>query len=104
VSTGYRLLIACGVVALCLAAFGIWRIAQLPVQPTHPARARVVAIAPNEGHFHVDRNFVFVRNKTGFGQFSIVDSELHCRVGDEVTVQQQGVTLTRLPSTCREGR
>jgi hypothetical protein len=90
-----------GAVALVLAAFGMWRIGRSPAAVAHPAVATVVAIAPAEGHFHVDRNSVSVRNSDGSGQFSIVDAELHCKVGDRVQVQQQGATLTRLPGTCR---
>lgn len=96
-----RWLAAITALALFLAAVGIWRIGKMPAQPDYPALATVVAIAPAEGHFHVDRNSVFVRNKDGFGEFSIIDAELHCKVGDQVRVRQQGSMLTRLPTTCK---
>jgi hypothetical protein len=44
---------------------------------------------------------IVVRNAHGTGQFSMHDADVRCRVGDQVPVQQQGVTLTRAARTCR---
>jgi purine nucleoside permease len=75
-----------------------WR---MPVQPAHPAMARVVAIAAHESKFGAYLDTIDVRNATGTGGFSMKFSEVHCHVGDLVPVKQQGVTLTRVAKTCR---
>jgi hypothetical protein len=75
-----------------------WRV---PLQPAHPAMARVVAIAAHESKFGAYRDTIDVRNATGTGDFSMQFDQVHCRVGDLVPVQQQGVTLTPVAKTCR---
>lgn len=75
--------------------------AALPPQPKHPAMARVVAIGAWEGKFRADMDHIVVRNAHATGQFSMPDADVRCRVGDEVPVEQQGVTLTRAARTCR---
>jgi hypothetical protein len=42
-----------------------------------------------------------VRNKHAFGQFSVLDADVKCEVGDEVPVLQQGASLYRVAETCR---
>jgi len=83
------------------ASVAIFHFAALPVQPAHPAMARVVAIGAWEGKFRADLDHIVVRNAHGTGQFSMHDADVRCRVGDQVPVQQQGVTLTRAARTCR---
>ena len=75
--------------------------AAMPVQPKHRATARVVAIAAWEAKFRASRNTIVVRNAHGTGEFSMPFNEVRCNVGDEVPVEQQGVTLTRAAKTCR---
>ena len=75
--------------------------ATMPVQPKHPAMARVFAISANEGKFHANLDYIVVRNATGTGQFRMLDDEVRCRVGDQVPVEQQGIVLTRTGRTCR---
>lgn len=87
-----------------LAAFAavIWHVAKLPIQPAHPAIARVVAIRPWEaGRFYYDRDEIVLRNAHGVGQFSMRDNQVSCKVGDEVSVEQRGVTLVPVASTCK---
>jgi hypothetical protein len=79
----------------------MFEFAGMPEQPAHPAMARVVAIKPSDSKFHADRDYIVVRNARGTGEFSMYDGELRCRVGDEVPVEQRGITLTRTPRTCR---
>ena len=79
----------------------MFEFAGLPEQPAHPAMAWVVAIKPSDSKLHAERDYVFVRNARGTGEFSMHDHEVRCMVGDEVPVQQRGVTLTRTPKTCR---
>jgi hypothetical protein len=73
----------------------------MPVQPIHPAIARVVAIAPWAAKFRADRDTIVLRNARATGQFSMHNGEVRCHVGDRVPVQQQGVVLTPVPKTCR---
>ena len=63
--------------------------------------ARVVAIAAWEAKFRASRDTIVVRNAHGTGEFSMPFNEVRCNVGDEVPVEQQGVTLTRTSKTCR---
>jgi hypothetical protein len=75
--------------------------AGMPVQPAHPAMARVVAIKAWESKFGAYLDTIDVRNATGNGDFSMQFNQVHCRVGDLVPVQQQGVTLMPVAKTCR---
>lgn len=99
-SLGKLSLIAAILVALAL-AFAISRIAQLPAQPAHPAVARVVAIVPVEGRWYANYDRIVVRAPDGTGQFAMLHADVRCDIGDEVPVEQRGVTLTRLQKTCR---
>ena len=73
----------------------------MPLQPAHPATARVFAIKAWDARFRAGRDYIVVRNAHGTGQFSMPDADVRCQVGDQVPVQQQGVTLTRVARTCR---
>ena len=86
------------VVALAVVAF---QFSRLPLQPRHPAMARVVAIAAWEGKLYAYNDNIVVRNAHGTGQFTMRDVDVRCHVGDIVPVQQQGITLTRAAGTCR---
>ena len=79
----------------------MFQFAGQPVQPVHPATARVVAIKPSDSYFHPYRDTIVVRNARGTGEFSMQDGDVHCVVGDQVPVRQQGITLTRVAKTCR---
>lgn len=74
---------------------------EMPLQPVRPAMARVVAIRGWEGRLRADRDTIVIRNAHGTGQFSMRDVEVRCKVGDQVPVEQQGVTLRRVAKTCR---
>jgi hypothetical protein len=63
--------------------------------------ARVVAIKGWEGKIYAGKDWIVVRNAHSTGQFSMWNGEVRCKVGDEVPVQQQGITLSRTPKTCR---
>ena len=79
----------------------IFHFARMPLQPVRPAMARVVRISPHDGRFGASWDYIVVRNARGTGQFSMWDPEVRCHVGDQVPVQQQGITLTRTARTCR---
>ena len=79
----------------------VFHFARMPVQPVHPAMARVVAIAAVEGRFYADRDTIVIRNAHGTGGFRMRDAEVRCHVGDLVPAEQQGVTLRRVAQTCR---
>lgn len=87
------ILVACGLV--------IWPFAGLPVQPAHVAIARVEAIVPQEGRFHANVDRIYLRNSRGSEYFSLLFSDDHCQVGEQVPVEQRGTTLTPLPTTCK---
>lgn len=91
------------VVLLVAVALGVavWQISRQPPLPPHPAIARVVAIAPVESRWYANRDRIVVRSAHGTGQFEMIHSDVRCDVGDEVPVEQRGITLTRLPKTCR---
>jgi hypothetical protein len=97
-----RLLI--GVVAavvLGAGAFGVWRVSQLPLRPARRAMARVEAIKAIDSRVRFSGDWVYVRNDHAFGQFSMLDADVKCEVGDEVPVLQQGAALSRVAETCR---
>jgi len=94
------LLILLGLAAAMLLVIGL-RVERLPLQPVHPAMARVVAVTAHVGRFHGDLDFVDLRNARGVGQFSMRDAELRCHVGDLVPVEQRGTTLRPVAKTCR---
>ncbi|MGN6590682.1 MAG: hypothetical protein ACTHKE_10360 [Sphingomicrobium sp.] len=79
----------------------LYHFSKLPVQPKHPAIARVVVISPHDGRYDTEWDYIVVRNASGTGQFSMRHSEITCSVGDEVPVDQQGITLKRAAKTCR---
>jgi hypothetical protein len=89
---------SCGVVPLALVA---WRVSTLPEQPALLARARVVAITPAAGRLYADRDDIDLRNQHGFGHFRRRNNQVRCKVGDEVDVEQRGITLTPVASTCK---
>jgi hypothetical protein len=95
-------LIVFGVLLLVACSFVVWRFAQLPLQPAHPAVARVVAIVPVTPRLYADRDQVFMRNGSGTGYFSLRAAEDRCRVGEWVKVEQRGTALKPLATTCRE--
>jgi hypothetical protein len=94
-------LILTGLIVCSAFALAIWRISDLPLQPARQSVARVVAIVPGEGRLRANRDRIVVRTAHGTGQFEMPHSDIRCDVGDEVPVEQQGITLTRLPKTCR---
>jgi hypothetical protein len=94
------LLTMCGLVAVPLGVL-VFNFAGLPEQPPHPALARVVAINPHDSRIHADRDTIVVRNAHGTGEFSMHDAEVRCVVGDQVPVEQRGLTLTPTSKTCR---
>ena len=79
----------------------MFKFAGLPEQPARAALARVVAIKPSDSRIHADRDTIVVRNARGTGEFSMHDGDVRCVVGDQVPVEQRGVTLTRTAKTCR---
>jgi hypothetical protein len=93
-----------GVLLLLAAAgaFEAWRISRLPPQPAHRTTARVESIKAIDSKVRFGGDWIFVRNDHGFGQFSMPGPDVTCEVGDQVPVLQRGVTLTRLPETCRQ--
>lgn len=96
-----RSLVLVALVAFFALALTVWRISQLPLQPPHPAIARVAAIVPVESRWYANRDRIVVRTAHGTGQFEMIHSDVRCDVGDEVPVEQRGITLTRVPKTCR---
>lgn len=91
-----------GLLALLACAFLIWKIAGLPLQPAHVVAARVIAIASvSSGAGRPPRTYIVIRNAHGTGQFVLSAPEVRCAVGQDVNVQQRGITLTPLPTTCR---
>ena len=91
-----------GLLALAAGALLVWRVAELPLQQAHVATARVIAIAlVGSGTARPPRAYIVVRNAHGTGQFALPDPEVRCEVGQDVRVQQQGITLTPLPTTCK---
>ena len=88
-------------VLLTMCGILVFNFAGLPDQPSHPALARVVAINPRDTRFYADRDTIVVRNAHGTGEFSMRDAEVRCVVGDQVPVEQRGLTLTRTQKTCR---
>ena len=78
-----------------------YHFSKMPLQPVHPAMARVVAIAPWGGKFHADRDTIVIRNAHGTGELILREGEVRCRVGDVVPVEQQGVSLRPVARTCR---
>ena len=96
------LLVGLGSLVVIAGALLIWRIVELPIQPAHVTVARVVAVTPTGfGGTRPPRTRVAVRNAHGTGQFVFLDSDVRCEVGQDVKVEQRGVTLTPLPATCR---
>lgn len=75
--------------------------AGMPEQPKRPATATVTAIVPHGGRLRPNLDEIVVRNAHGTGQFTMPNADVRCRVGDQVPVQQQGVTITRAAGTCR---
>jgi len=92
-----------GLIGLVACALLIWRTADLPLQPAHVAMARVIAVTPGvgSGAGRQPHTYIVVRNAHGTGQFALFDPEVRCEVGQDVKVQQEGITLTPLPTTCR---
>jgi hypothetical protein len=92
-----------GLVALSAGALLIWRIAELPRQPAHITRARVIAVAPGAGSGvgRLPLTYIVIRNAHATGQFDLREPEVRCEVGQNVQVRQRGVTLTPLPTTCK---
>ena len=92
-----------GLLALVTIALLIWRIAELHLQPAHVAMARVIAVAPGvgSGTGRPPLTYIVIRNAHGTGQFVLSQPEVRCEVGQDVEVQQRGITLTPLPTTCR---
>src|SRR5206468_10879289 len=86
-------------VVLGAGAFGAWRVSQLPLQPAHRAMARVEAIKAIDSRVRFSGDWVYVRNDHAFGQFSMLDADVKCEVGDEVPVLQQGAALSRVAET-----
>jgi hypothetical protein len=96
-----RILLGSGALIIAATGFAIWEVWQLPLQPARTAMARVTDITPSCFRCDPQKDEIFVRNERGFGGFGMFDSEVRCRVGDEVPVRQQGTDLTPLPNTCR---
>src|SRR5690242_20981620 len=96
-SMGKRILIGIAVLLLSAGTFGIWRVSQLPLQPSHRMMARVESIKAIDSRVRFSGDWIYVRNGHAFGQFSMLDADVTCEVGNEVPVLQQGITLTRLP-------
>lgn len=96
-----NIVVAVAVVFATAVAFGVWRVSQLPLQPVHRAMARVEAIKAIDSRVRFSGDWVYVRNDHAFGQFSMLDADVKCEVGDEVPVLQQGVSLYRVAETCR---
>ena len=92
-----------GLIALAACAVLIWRLAGLHLQPAHVAMARVISISPGvgSGAGRQPLTYIVIRNVHGTGQFVLSQPEVRCEVGQEVEVQQRGITLTPLPTTCR---
>jgi hypothetical protein len=63
--------------------------------------ARVEAIKGIDSRVRFSGDWIYVRNKHAFGQFSMLDADVNCEVGDEVPVLQQGASLYRVAETCR---
>jgi hypothetical protein len=80
-------------------AWLVWKFHGLPLQPIHPAKARVVAIAPTFGRS--PRQWIIIRNAHGTGSVSVPIGDNHCSIGDVVTVNQRGTTLSPQPTNCR---
>ena len=79
----------------------IWRFSRLPIQPAHVTMARVDAIVPEESRWYANRDRIYLRAEHAVGWFELLYSDDRCRVGEQVLVQQRGVTLRPLPTTCR---
>ena len=96
-------LVGLGVLALVACGILIWKMGNLPLQPAHVVIARVVAISPpaSSGAGASPGVYIVIRNAHGSGQFRHSEPEVRCRIGQDVRVQQRGVTLTPLPATCR---
>jgi len=90
-----------GAVLLVVGAYGVWRISRLPAQTPHRAMARVEAITAINNRVRFSGDWIYVRNAHAFGQFSMLDADVKCQVGDEVPVLQQGASLYRVAETCR---
>ena len=88
-----------GLFLIVPAAWAVWTFKDRPLQPSHPALATVVAIAPTQGRSN--RQTIVVRNAHGFGSISVLIGTTRCDVGDKVEVIQRGTTLSAAPSTCR---
>jgi hypothetical protein len=95
------ILIVVAMLLLGLGAVGVLRVSQRPVQPARRTMARVEAIKAIDSRVRFSGDWVYVRNEHAFGQFSMLDSDVQCQVGDKVPVLQQGISLSRLPETCR---
>jgi hypothetical protein len=94
-------LIGLGLVVFLASGLLIYRIAQLPLQPAHVALARVIAVELSSGGGRSPNTYIVVRNARGTGQFVLLQSEVRCEVSQDVMVQQRGITLTPLPTTCK---
>jgi hypothetical protein len=92
---------AVAIVLLGVGAFEIRRVSQHPPQQPHRTVARVEAVKAMDSKVRFSGDWVYVRNEHAFGVFSMLDADVHCEVGDEVPVLQQGASLSRLPETCR---
>lgn len=88
-------------ILLTMCGLVVWRFAGLPLQPARAATARVAAIVPEDSRFHANVDRIYLRNSHGEGHFALSFSDNHCRVGDEVRVEQRGSTLAPLPETCK---
>ena len=98
---GKRVLITLFGFVVAIAGYGVWRTSRLPLQPSYQAMARIVSITPEVSRWRTDIDWIVVRNDRGTGQFWMRSTDMNCDVGDEVPVLQEGVSLKRLPDTCK---
>lgn len=97
----YFVLAGVAFLLVLVSATVIWWFARLPLQPAHITIAQVQTILPMQGRWDANRDRIFLRGEHAFGQFDLLYSDDRCKVGQNVRVQQRGITLTPLPSTCR---